>query len=114
MPNLLVMHSNNWSYLRRLRTADGIYILGNPSDTNSVGRIWGLPIVANESLTAGTGIVGDFANFARLVERRGMDIQVGYYNTQFIQGQKAIRADIRVAMVWIRGQAFCQVTGLQS
>ena len=113
MPNAIVMHSNNWQYLRLTRTADGIYILGNPSD-NSIPRLWGLPVAYNEAITAGTAVVGDFTNYCLLAEKRGMTVDVGWINTYFIRGMKAIRATIRVAMVWTRGEAFVQVTSLQS
>lgn len=113
MPNAIVMHSNNWQYLRLLRTTDGIYILGNPAD-QAPPRLWGLPVAFNEAISAGTAVVGDFSNYCLLAERRGMTVDVGWINTYFIRGMKAVRATIRVAMVWTRGAAFVRVTSLQS
>jgi hypothetical protein len=57
-------------------------------------------------------LVGDFANFCALYERRGVEIQVGYVSTQFIEGERTIRAGLRVAFVSYRGAAFCTVTGI--
>ena len=56
--------------------------------------------------------MGDFANFAALVNRRGIDLQVGYVNDDFRKGRKSIRADMRTVVIWYRAAAFCLVAGL--
>ena len=94
-----------------LRTLDGIYIWGSPSEAGPE-RIWGLPVVKAQGLTEGTGVVGDFENFSLLVERKGMTIKVGYQNDDFIKNQRSIVAEIRVAFVVTRPAAFCTVTGI--
>jgi HK97 family phage major capsid protein len=110
--NVVVMHPNNWQDVRLLRTADGLYIWGNPSDTGPE-RIWGLQVVRAQAATAGTAIVGDWANFAELAIRHGIDMQVSNSHASFfINGTQAIRADIRCALVFYRPAAFCTVTGL--
>lgn len=110
-PSHYLLHPNDWEAYRLTRTADGIYILGNPADTAPM-RLWGLPVVASTALTENTGYAGDFRTYAYLVEKRGMDVQVGWYNTQFLDGSKSIRADVRVAPVFQRGTAFCSMTGI--
>jgi HK97 family phage major capsid protein len=110
--NGVVMHPNDWQDIRLLRTADGIYIWGNPSDAGPE-RIWGLQVVRAQAATAGTALVGDFANFAELSVRRGIDVQVSNsHSTFFVEGKQAVRADIRCALVIYRPTAFCTVTGL--
>lgn len=112
MPNGIVMHPTNWQDIRLLRTADGIYIWGNPSDAGP-DRIWGQQVVQSDGITLGTAVVGDFANFSELAMKRGMDVQVSNsHGTFFIEGKQAIRADIRCAVVFYRPAAFCTVTGL--
>lgn len=110
--NLVIMHPTNWQDVRLLRTADGLYIWGNPSDTGPE-RIWGLQVVRAQAATLGTSIVGDFANFSELAVRRGLDTQISNsHSTYFVEGKQAVRADIRVAFVVYRPAAFCTVTGL--
>ena len=110
--NAVVMHPNDWQNVRLLRTADGLYIWGNPSDAGPE-RIWGLSVLRAQALPAGTGLVGDFANFCELAVRRGVDVQVSNsHASYFIEGKQAIRADMRVALVVYRPAAFVQVTGL--
>lgn len=107
-----VINPLDWQDIRLLRTADGIYIWGNPSDAGPE-RIWGLRVVRAQALTQNTGVVGDFGNFAELAVRRGIDVQVSNsHGTFFVEGKQAIRADLRVALVWYRPAAFCTVTGI--
>lgn len=110
--NAVVMHPNDWQDVRLLRTADGIYIWGNPSDAGPE-RIWGLRVVRAQALTENTSLVGDFANFTELAVRRGIDVQVSNsHSTYFTEGKQAIRCDMRCALVVYRPAAFCTVTGV--
>lgn len=112
MPNGIVYHPTNWQDIRLLRTADGIYIWGNPSDAGPE-RIWGLAVAQSDAITLGTALVGDYATYSELASRRGIDVQVSNsHSTYFIEGKQAMRADVRVALVVYRPAAFCTVTGL--
>lgn len=112
MPNAALFAPLDWQNIRLLRTADGIYIWGNPSEAGPAS-IWGLQSIVVQALTAGTGIVGDFANFSELAVRRGVEVQVSNsHGTFFAEGKQALRADIRVALTFYRPAAFCTVTGL--
>lgn len=112
MPTHHVIHPTDWQNIRLTRTADGLYILGNPSEAG-IERLFGLPVVQNEVLTAGTALVGSFEpSWITLFERRGLDLQVGYVGTQFTSGLRTMRADMRAALVVFRPAAFHTVTGL--
>jgi HK97 family phage major capsid protein len=111
-PNVAIFHPNDWQDVRLLRTADGLYIWGNPSEAGPE-RIWGLTVAQAVALTENTGVVGDFANFSELAVRRGMDVQVSNsHDVFFTAGKQAVRADMRVALVYYRPAAFCTVTGI--
>lgn len=106
------IHPNDWQDIRLTRTADGIYIFGSPTDAGP-DRLWGLPVVQNDALTEGTALVGSFdPAWIMLMEKRGVDIQVGYVGTQFGEGKRTIRADMRAALVLMRPAAFSTVTGI--
>lgn len=111
MPNLVIMHPNDWMDIRLLRTADGIYIWGNPSDAGPE-RIWGLRVAQSDAQTQNTGLVLD-TSFLELSTRRGLDTQISNsHSTFFVEGKQAIRADMRVALVPYRPTAICTVTGI--
>ncbi len=112
VPTHHVMHLTDWQNLRLTRDANGQYILGAPGDA-IVPRLWGMPIVEQDSDAVGIGYVGAFTpDCVSAFERRGVDVQIGYVNNQFAQGQRTARADARMALVWRRPVAFCSVTGL--
>lgn len=112
MPNATVWNPTDWQDVRLLRTTDGIYIWGSPSEPGPA-RIWGLPVVEAFGLTEGTAVVGDFANFSELAVRRGMDVQISNsHNDFFTNGKQAVRADIRAAFIVYRPAAFATVTGV--
>ena len=107
----IVLHPNDWEAIRLTRTADGIYILGNPGVVAPM-VLFGVPVALGDVITEGTGLVGDFANFCRIYDRRGLSIQVGYVGDQFKEGKQTIRADMRAAFTVERPAAYCTVTGI--
>lgn len=112
VPTHCVMHPTDWQTVRLLRTTDGIYIWGSPAEAGNE-RLWGLPVVQSDAGSAGTGYVGSFQPaWISLFERRGVDLQVGYTGTQFVEGKRTIRADMRTALVVFRPAAFGTVTGI--
>ena len=110
-PSAHIMHPNDWQTIRLLRTVDGIYIWGNPSEAGPE-RLWGLPVVQADSIAEGTGLVGAFADFCQLFERRGLVVEVGFTGSQFVEGKQTIRATLRVVLAIYRPAAFATVTGL--
>jgi HK97 family phage major capsid protein len=112
IPTHHLMHPTDWQGVRLLRTADGVYIWGSPSEAGPE-RLWGLPVVQQDADSAGTGYVGSFQPaWLGLFERRGVDLQVGYTGNQFGEGKRTVRGDMRAAFVVFRPAAFCTVTGL--
>jgi HK97 family phage major capsid protein len=111
-PNVIFMWPLKWEPIRLLRTADGVYIWGHPSQAGPT-TVWGLPVVETTAAPPTKALMGDYANFAELAVRRGIDVQISNSHADFfINGKLAIRADVRVAVAHYRPTAFAEVTGL--
>jgi HK97 family phage major capsid protein len=110
-PSAVLVHPNDWQDIRLLRDTNGNYIWGPPSAA-APEQIWGVPVTVSAAVTENTITLGDYAGFSGLYVRRGVDLQVGYTGSQFVEGEKTVRADMRVALVHFRPEAFAIVTGV--
>lgn len=111
-PSHVFIRPSKWEQVQLLRTADGIYIWGHPSMPGP-RTIWGVPVVETTAVTSTKADLGDFTNFAEVAVRRGVDVQVSNsHSSFFIEGKLAIRADVRLAVIFYRPKAFGTVTGL--
>lgn len=111
-PSVVFIRPSKWQTVQLLKTADGIYIWGHPSQVGP-STIWGVPVVQTTAAPATKALTGDYQNHSTLYNRRGIDVQISNSHSDFfINGKLAIRADMRVAMVHYRPKAFAEVTGL--
>lgn len=108
----VVMNPLDWEPIRLLRTADGIYIWGSPSEMGTP-RIWSLPVIQSTRNTAATALVGAFRDSAMLFRREDVNIRVADQHADFaVENKLAIIAEERLALMVQRPAGFCTVTGL--
>ena len=75
-------------------------------------RLWGMPVIESEAITAGTALVGDFSK-AVLWDREQANVSITDSHADFfIRNLVAILAEERVAFAVTRPTAFVTVTGL--
>jgi hypothetical protein len=111
-PSVLFSNPSDWQDVRLLRTADGVYIFGSPSDPGP-STIWGVKVVQTAEVVENTMITGDYANFAFVAMRRGVEVEMSSgYSDYFIKGKLAVLASLRCAVVHTRTSAFATVTGV--
>lgn len=110
--DLIVVHSTDWVTIAGQTDVNGNYILGNPGMMTEP-RLWGLPVIKSNMLTAGTGLVGSFANYHALYMRRGATVEfTDSHSDYFVKDIMALKCTVRAASVVFRPRAFCKVTGL--
>lgn len=111
-PSHLFINPSDWQPVRLLRTADGIYIFGSPTEPGP-DRIWGVPVVQTTAVTANTALTGDYNTHSCLYIRRGIEVEMSNgYSDYFVKGKFAVKATIRCAMVHYRIPAFAKITGI--
>jgi HK97 family phage major capsid protein len=112
-PTGLVMHPNDWQDLVLTRTADGVYILGNPGETMASMRLWGLDVRVVPAMTENTGLVGAFRPYAQIFRRGGLTVTASTeHSTYFTENKVAILAEERLGLAVYRPAAFATVTGI--
>jgi hypothetical protein len=111
-PDAVVLHPNDWTDIKLLRTTDGIYIWGNPSDEGP-DRIWGKQVRQTTGMTEGTGLTGAFRAHAQVIRREGVTVTLSTeHASYFIENKVAILAESRLALAVFRPSAFATITGI--
>lgn len=111
-PDGIVIHPNDWQEIRLLRTADGLYIWGNPSEAGPQ-RMWGYPVRVTTGITEGTGLVGAFRTMAQVFRREGLTVVASTeHASNFTSNLVTILAETRLALAVYRPSAFASVTGI--
>jgi HK97 family phage major capsid protein len=81
---------------------------GNGPFSTGPRTLWGLPLVAERAVPAGTAIVGDFSQCV-LYDREAASVQVGTINDQFTHNMRTLLAEERAAFGIFRPAALKKV-----
>jgi Phage capsid family len=109
-PNAIVMNPADWWAVRTSKIGtppSAFYSWGMPTDTG-IPSIWGVPVVQDANLAAGTALVGDFS-YATFFQRLGVTFIVGLKNDDLLKNMITIVCELRGALALRRPQAFAKV-----
>ena len=106
----IVMNQRDWLTLRRTKTTgtalNGSYIFGDPLN-DLTPRLWGLPVVATNSMTLGQFLVGGFRANCALYDRQSATVEISReHSDYFVRNLAAILVEQREALVVYRPTAF--------
>lgn len=111
-PSVAFIHPLKWQEVVLMKSADGQYIWGHPSQVGPT-TLWGIPTVPTTVVSSTKIVTGDFATHAAFMVKRGLEMQVtNAHSDFFIKGKQALRMDMRALAVHFRPEAFGVVTGL--
>lgn len=113
-PDIVVLHPTDFGKIRTVKDANGQYLLSNPMSEPPFS-LWGAQVVVTNRIAAGTSLVANLKEGARVYLREAPKLEVapmGGGTTEFISNLTLIRAEERLALAVVRPTAICKVTGL--
>jgi len=108
VPTAYLFNPSDWETLDLLQDNEARYYFGGPLQLGTP-RLWGLPVVESEAVTAGLGYVGDFRKCV-LWDREQASIQVSDSHSDFfIRNMVAILAEMRAAFGCVQPNALVEL-----
>lgn len=102
----IVLNPIDWSNIETLKDSQGRYIIGNPKD-GTTPRLWGLPVVASQSMEVDKFLVGAFALGAQYFDRWDARVEMSTENEDdFVKNMVTFLAEERGALAVYRPEAF--------
>jgi HK97 family phage major capsid protein len=108
----IVLHPSDWAAIELTKDNTGAYIFANPQNL-AQPALWGRPVVATQSMTVDTALVGAFRMGAQLFDREEVNIVIATQNEDdFVRNMITIRAEERLALAVYRPEAFIKNANL--
>lgn len=112
-PSGIIMNPLDWADIITLKTADGVYIWGQPNAAPGPERVWGMPVVATPVMTQNTAVVAAFNSSMQIFRREGVTFSVSDQHADFfITNKLMLRVEERLAFVIYRPQGICVVSNV--
>lgn len=102
----IVLNPADWEEIELTKATDGQYIWANPA-LPAGPQIWGRRVIATNSITAGTFLVGAFSMGAQIWDRMDAQIMISFENdTNFVKNMATLLCEERLALTVYRPSAF--------
>ena len=94
----ILLNTADWWTMRLTKDSQGRYLLGDPS-SSAPPTLFGLPVVASNSMTSDTVLVGSLRQAATLHAREGMQVDISDQDgDNFRYNLLTLRAERRLAL----------------
>jgi HK97 family phage major capsid protein len=108
VPTAFAMNPADWETFDLLADNEQRYFFGGPRELGTP-RLWGLPVVESEGVSAGTAYVGDFRKCV-LWDREQASVQVSDSHSDFfVRNMVAILAEMRAAFGCVQPNALVEI-----
>lgn len=98
-PSVIVVNPADWAEIEMIKDANGQYVWSNPTAVNGA-PMWGVPVVATNSMTAGRFLLVDTAQASMIWDREDMSVSVSTEEgNNFTKNMVTILAEERLAHV---------------
>jgi HK97 family phage major capsid protein len=106
----IVLNPRDWAGMETVKDTVGRYIIGNPQQAGQP-RLWGLPVVATQSIPAGNFLTGAFNLAAQIFDRQDARVEISTEDAEnFRKNLVTILAEQRLALAVYRPEAFIKGT----
>lgn len=113
-PDGMVLHPTDWSRIRRVKDADGRYLVGVDPTVAATPQLWNVPVVVTTAMPVGTALVGAFADSAVAYIRDPLTLDTDRSGDDFDRNKTSIRAEERIILTVPRPAGLVKVTGLEA
>jgi HK97 family phage major capsid protein len=97
----IILNPADWGAIERTKTTDEAYVFGAPQ--RLAPTLWGLPVVATNTMTQGKFMVGAFDMAAQVWNRQGTVVEMSESDdTNFQKNLVTVRAEARLALAIYR------------
>lgn len=113
--DLLILHPQTWSAIRRLKDTVGRYLfVSSDSDvtTAQANSIFNVPVLVTTAMTAGAGLMLDTSKFGRVFVREGITIHTGQNTDDFTKNISRFVLESRFVLGVERPAAVCAISNL--
>ncbi len=106
--NAYVLNPTDWETIDLLQDSEARYYYGGPAQVG-IPRLWGLPVVEEEAVTAGGGMTGDFQK-CTLWDRQQSSLSISDSHADFFtRGLLAMLANLRAAFALTQPNAIVEI-----
>jgi HK97 family phage major capsid protein len=113
--DLLVVHPQTWSAIRRLKDTTGrfLFIAADSDPTRAeANSIFGVPVLVTTAITAGTGLMLDSQRFGRVLIREGITVHTGTNNDDLTKNIVRLVFEERLVLAVERPAAVLAISNL--